>query len=232
MNHPRKKAAVKKHFSEPYETQEQLRTGLKADEAGYTDVEIEEIMEAIKEQVQGPVPNTQTIVLPAIPESMSTEEKAEFEAWKESKKALNPASISELAKAVTAVAPKIDRYKDFDVFQGKTVKKTVANPFNPTQPNNIILEIKLGERKRLARIEPALAYEFNEYATGQETGLNHGEVSTAEYYFPIGRYATGASIPFVEFAAYQRQDIRYAEKYHPHNNISLLVAAGYGSAIN
>lgn len=239
MNALRKKAAIKKHFSEPYQTVEEIRAGLKADESAYTDEEVEVIMEGMKEKAKelsqpggpadsGPI----TMTLPDLAPNISAEDLAEFKAWKDSKNGLKAESTSDLVKAVTAAAPKVSRYKDFDVFQGKMVKKAKSNPFNPTQPNVINIEIKLGERKRLSRIEPALAYEFNEYATGQETGMNHGDASTAEFYFPAGKYTTGATIPFAEFAAFQRQDIRYAEKYHPHNNISLLVADGYGSAIN
>lgn len=233
MNYPRKKAAVKRHFSEPYENLEQLRAGLKADESAYTDDEIEEIIEAIGEQAKtaGQKGGEPAEIAKVSPESPSAEDLAEFKAWKERQNGLNAASTNDLVKAVTAAAPKVNRYKDFDVFQGKTIKETVANPFNPERPNVVITLIQLGERKRLARIEPALAHEFNEYGLGQETGMNHGEVSTAEFYFPIGKYTTGAKIPFPEFAEFQRQDIRYADKYHPRKNISLLVASGYGMPI-
>lgn len=238
MNALRKKAAIKKHFSEPYQTVEEMRAGLKTDESGYTDEEIDAIIEGMKEkakELSQPDPVAQdgkSEPAKHAYDNASAEELAEFKAWKEKQKGLHAESTNDLVKAVTAAAPRVSRYKDFDVFQGKMIKKTRSNPFNPTQPNIINIEIKLGERKRLSRIEPALAYEFNEFATGQETGMNHGDASTAEYYFPIGKYTTGATIPYSEFAAFQRQDIRYAEKYHPHNDISLLVAAGYGSAIN
>lgn len=230
MNHPRKKAAVKKHFGEPYDNLEQLRAGLKADESGYTDDEIEEIIEAIGEQAKG-AGQPPVVALPDIPTTISPEEMADFKAWKEQQKGLHAESTADLVKAVTAAAPKVSHYKDFDVFQGKVFKETVANPFNPERPNVVITHVQLGERKRLARIEPALAHEFNEYGTGQETGMNHGDVSTAEFYFPIGKYTTGARIPITDFADFQRLDIRYADKYHPRKNISLLVAAGYGMPI-
>lgn len=240
MNAPRKKSAVNKHFGISYQSLDELKAGLQADESGYTENEIAEIIEAIGQKAKdaskpnGEPAGTAPVVLtlPNLPESLNPEDLAEFNAWKASKNGLHAGSTNDLVKAVTAAAPKVNRYKDFDVFQGKMMKRTKSNPFNPTQPNVINIEIKLGERKRLSRIEPALAYEFNEYATGQETGMNHGDASTAEYYFPAGKYTTGATIPYPEFAAFQRQDIRYAEKYHPHNDISLLVAAGYGSAIN
>lgn len=235
MNHLRKKAAVAKHFSEPYQTLEEMKAGLKADEAAYTDEEINVIIEGMKEKAkelsESKTDTVEAAPAKALPEGISAEDLAEFNAWKATKNGLNAGSTADLVKAVTAAAPKVNRYKDFDVFQGKVFKETVANPFNPERPNVVITHVQLGERKRLARIEPALAHEFNEYACGQETGMNHGDVSTAEFYFPIGKYTTGARIPITEFADFQRLDIRYADKYHPRKNISLLVAAGYGMPI-
>jgi hypothetical protein len=241
MNHLRKKAAVTKHFSEPYQSLEEMKAGIKADEAAYTDEEVGEIIEGMKQRAgelsgsqgegDGGKPGATTMALPDIPPVVSAEDMADFKAWQAQQKSLKPASTTELAEAVTRAVPKPTRYKDFDVFQGKVIKETVANPFNPERPNVVINHIQLGERKRLARIEPALAHEFNEYGCGQETGMNHGDVSTAEFYFLIGKYTTGARIPVTEFAEFQRQDIRYADKYHPRKNISLLVAAGYGMPI-
>lgn len=238
MNHLRKKAAVQKHFSEPYQSLEEMKAGLKADESEYSEEEIEEIVEGIglkAKEASGSSSEGKEekvdIALPDIPPVFSPEELAEFKAWQVRQKSLKPGSTTELAEAITKVVPKPTRYKDFDVFQGKVIKETVSNPFNPERPNVVIVHIQLGERKRLARIEPALAHEFNEYACGQETGMNHGDVSTAEFYFPIGKYTTGARIPITEFADFQRQDIRYADKYHLRKNISLLVAGGYGASI-
>lgn len=241
MNHLRKKAAVTKHFSEPYESPEEMTAGIKADEAAYTDEEVGEIIDGIKQKVaevsgsngEGDAgkPSPIAVQLQAVAETISPEDMAGFKAWQAQQKALKPGSTTELAEAVTRAVPKPTRYKDFDVFQGKVIKETVANPFNPERPNVVINHVQLGERKRMSRIEPALAHEFNEYACGQETGMNHGDVSTAEFYFPIGKYTTGARISVTDFADYQRQDIRYAERYHPRKNISLLVAAGYGMPI-
>lgn len=232
MNHPRKVSAIKKHFSKPYQSLDEMRAGLKADESEYTDEEIEEIIEGIgqkaKEASQPGEPQGQTTA--SLPAGVSEEEIAEFKAWKENKNGLKAESTDDLVKAVTA-APSLGKYKDFDVFQGRVHKEKVGNPFNPERPNVVITHIQLGERKRLARIEPALAHEFNEFGCGQEVGMNHGEVSTAEFYFPVGKYTTGQKIPFAEFAEFQRQDIRYAESYHPLKNISLLVASGYGKQI-
>lgn len=227
MNHPRKKAAVKKHFAVPYTSLEEMRAGLKSDESGYTESEIEEIIEAIGLEAKEAASAEEGQISASLPEGVSEEELAEFKAWKEQQKGLKQTSVADLAKAI----PKTSRYKDFDVFQGKVFKEAVANPFNPERPNVVITHIQLGERKRLARIEPALAHEFNEFGAGQEVGMNHGEVSTAEFYFPLSKYQTGTKIPYTEFADFQRQDIRYADRYHPRKNISLLVAAGYGTTI-
>lgn len=234
MNHPRKVSAVKKHFTKPYQSLEELRAGLKADDSEYTEEEIGEIIEAIGEQAKAysqPSKEGQEGKASPAKELPSAEEMAEFHAWKASKNGLNAASTDDLVKAVTAVSPKVSRYKDFDVFQGKVYKEKISNPFNPERPNVVITHIQVGERKRLARIEPALAHEFNEFGVGQEVGMNHGDVSTAEFYFPMGKYTTGQKIPFAEFADFQRQDIRYANTYHPNKNISLLVASGYGTQI-
>lgn len=240
MNHLRKKAAVTKHFGEPYESLDDMKAGIKADEAAYTDEEVDEIIEGIKQkaaEASGFSPSesvkkeAEALTLPALAEAVSPEDMAEFKAWKAQQKSLKPESTTELANAVTKTVPKPSKYKDFDVFQGKVFKETVANPFNPERPNVVITHIQLGERKRLARIEQHLAHEFNEFGAGQETGMNHGDVSTAEFYFPLDLYKTGARIPITEFAEFQRQDIRYADRYHPRKNISLLVAAGYGMPI-
>ena len=234
MNAPRKKSAVNKHFGQPYETLDQMRAGLKADEAGYTEAEIEEIIEGIRAkaaEASGSNPGEQTNQEKATAETISAEDLEEFKVWQAQKKSLKPVSTTELAEAVTKAVPKPSRYKDFDVFQGKVYKEQVANPFNPERPNSVITYIQLGERKRLARIEPALAHEFNEFGIGQESGLNHGESSTAEFYFPVDIHTPGAKISFADFAEFQRQDIRYTEKYHPLKNISLLVASGYGTKI-
>lgn len=219
MNHPRKKAAVKKHFSEPYETQEELRAGLKADEAGYKDEEIEEIMEAIKEQAKAPAQPSETVQGP------TAEELAEFKAWKENQKSLQAGSPTELAAAVIKAVPPPTKYKDYDEFRGTVVKTSVPNPANPERPHVIILHIDLGKVVRMARMEPALAHEFNEFAIGHDAGFNHGQGSTALFYFPKGEKQNGDQVSYTEFAAFQRKDIRYKPAYNPRINISLIIAA-------
>lgn len=234
MNAPRKKSAVKNHYSLPYETIEQLRTGLKADESNYTDKEIEEIVEAIGEQAKaasqpkGEGQEGKTIALPALPPD--AEEMAEFKAWKEHQKGLQAGTTTDLAKAVAGTLPKISRYKDYDVFQGNVVKDKVINPHNEERPHVVIKHIELGKIIRLARIEPALAHEFNEFAVGHEMNINHGDVSTAHFYFPKGEKVIGDQVSITEWAAYQRQDMRYRAKYDPRTNISLIIAAQMATA--
>lgn len=231
MNHLRKKAAVQKHFSEPYQSLEEMQAGLKADEAGYNEEEIGEIVEGIKEkakstwgeqEAKGAPADTKETVTELFPEAQqpSPEELAEFKAWKAKQNALKAETTSDLAKAVTST-----RYKDYDVFQGGVVKEKVINPFNPERPHVVIKHIELGKIVRMTKIEPALAHEFNELAIGQEPGLNHGDVSTALFYFPKGEKQNGGQMPITEFAAFQRQDIRYRETYNPTKNISLIIAA-------
>lgn len=230
MNHLRKKAAVQKHFSEPYQSLEEMQAGLKADEAGYNEEEIGEIVEGIKEKAkavsasqgeEGKVSDTRETVTDLFPEVQqpNAEELAEFKAWKEKQKGLQAETTTDLAKAVTGT-----RYKDYDVFQGGVVKEKVINPFNPERPHVVIKHIELGKIVRMTKIEPALAHEFNELAIGQEPGLNHGDVSTALFYFPKGEKQNGSQVPIAEFAAFQRQDIRYRETYNPTKNISLIIA--------
>src|SRR6185437_4606010 len=129
MNHPRKVSAIKKHFSKPYQTLEEMRAGLKADESEYTDEEIEEIIEGIGQKAKEASQANDAQPAAALPVVVSEEELAEFKAWKEQKNALKPESTADLAKAIAS--PKASCYKDFDVFQGKVFKEAVANPFNP-----------------------------------------------------------------------------------------------------
>jgi hypothetical protein len=241
MNYKRKESAVKRHFTQPYQSLEELKAGLAADESEYTEEEIAEIVEAIRlkaEEASKPAGDAKASSS-AQPEqnthaNATPEELEAFYAWKASQHkpidpppAMNAQSTAELAKAVAAPS----RYADFDVFVGNIVKEAISNPFNPSQPNVIILHIDLGKQLRWTRIEPHMARDFNELAIGQETGLNHGEVSTAQFYFPKGTKKNGDQVSFAEFAAFMREDNRYAEKYHPKKNMHLLHAAGYGASI-
>lgn len=232
MNHLRKKAAVQKHFSEPYQSLEEMQAGLKADEAAYTEEEIGEIVEGIKEkakaasEAEGKVADTKETVTNLFPEAQqpSAEELAEFKAWKAKQNGLQAETTTELAKAVADTVP-ISRYKDFDEFRGTVVKTSVPNPHNPERPHVIILHIDLGKIVRMTRIEPALAHEFNELAIGHSAIENHGEASTALFYFPKGQRQNGDQVSITEFAAFQRQDMRFRPNYDPRKNISLIMAA-------
>lgn len=224
MNHLRKKSAVQKHFSEPYQSLEEIRAGIKADEAAYSEEEIEEIIEGIGLKAKEASQPAEEAAKP-FPEAITKEEMAEFKAWKAG--GLSAQSSSELAAAVA----KPSRYRDFEIFLGNVIKEAVENPFNPSQPNVIIKHIDLGKKLHTTRIEPHLAREFNEFAIGQDAGQNHGDVSTAQFYFPTGERKNGDQVSYTEFAAFQRQDNRYAQKYEQRKNIHLLHAAGYGAAI-
>lgn len=228
MNHPRKKSAVNKHFSKPYGNLDELRAGLKADEANYTDDEILEIVDAIGQKAKEASEGQEGKATPApatLSGAASPEELAEFKAWKESQKGLSAGSTAELTAAVTKAASKPTNYKDFDVFEGNIIKDKVINPHNEERPHVVITRIELGKIVRLARIEIALAHEFNEFAIGQESNHNHGNVCTAHFYFPKGEKVIGDQVSITEWAAYQRKDMRFRAKYDPRTNISLIIAA-------
>lgn len=222
-------SAVKRHFAVPYQNLDELRAGLKEDEAEYTDAEIEEIIAAIGEKLasdtKGEAPKSgEGQDTKPLPEGMTAEEVAEFKAWKAGQKAGDGLS-KQVAAAIPA--PKKTSMQDFDVFFGEIKKERQENPFNPGQPHVLIKAIILGKMARdmPTRIEKHLAHQFNEYAIGQDVGMNHGDTPTARFYFPAGKYRNGDRIEYSDFAAFQSEDKDFKANYNPKTNISLLYEA-------
>lgn len=214
-------SAAKRHAAIQYQTLDELRAGLKEDEAGYTEIEIDEIVEEIGRQAgtEAAKATPEADIAKSSPVDMSAAELAEFKAWKAGKAA--------------PVAIKKSPMQDFDVYKGTVVKIKKKNPFNEEKPHIIKTHILLSEKHQdfPARIEPHLARYFNEFAIDQEPALNHGEVSTAKFYFPAGKYRNGDKVPYLDFAAFQSEDPSYKGNYNQEENISLLYATGRAAAL-